>query len=256
MEILRIVVILWLFLPLFILIINRYWRAYRLSRYPSAYTAQVVSVSPQSGYMGGNSIVQLTYTYRVMGTDYTAQASLDGKAHKAGGEIPIRYNSDQPAQSIVWKPMPRSEWFFLALVWFSLSLGKAIFAIFISLYILVFTILRLSKLKTSQKAPGTQASVRFIMVVFGIIMVFGIYMLTKDGFLSQNILRSVWNLGGGVNWNTVVNVIEGIVFFFIAAGIGGIFTLLKKKMSPWLAFALVGTIFLAIIFAYINIKIQ
>jgi hypothetical protein len=257
MEILRLAVILWLFLPLFILTINRFWHAYRLSHYPVIYTARVVDVSAQKGLPDGYS-KQFTYAYRVMGIDYTAQVFQSNKARKAGEEIPIRYNPSQPAQSIAWEPMPRSDWIFLALMWLSVSLGYAIFSIFISLYLLVLFITHRRALKRSQtNQAGLTTSMIFILV-FAIILllVVGVSTLLKDGFWGQNWLLRLWNLAFGINWNTLVGIIEWVVFFLVAAAIGGIFSILRKKMNPWLAFIIIVVIFLAIIFGYVFLKIE
>lgn len=256
MGILRIAVVLWLFLPLIILVINRYWHAYRTSHYPAAHTGRVVGAVYSKGVLGGAGSTRLSYAYRVMGVDYTSLAFIDGKTHKVGDDIAIRYNPSQPAQSIVWKPMKRSDWLALALIWLSLSLGYAIFCIFISLYLLGLLTTHRQNLKRSLVGAFSYFSI--IITVLGVILMLlaGVSVLGIDGFWAQNWLRGLWNLAGTINWNSVIGIVEGIVAALVLAPLGGLFIILRKKIGPWLALALVVVIFLAIIFLYSYIRID
>jgi hypothetical protein len=258
MGILRIGVILWLFLPLIILVINRVWHAHRTSHYPAAHTGRVVEAVYSKGYLAGAGTTQLTYAYQVMGVDYTARDFLDNQAHKAGDEIHIRYNPSQPAQSIVWEPTKRSDWLALTLMWLSLCLGSAIFCIFISLYLaVIFTTHRRAVKPNQENLPGLTPSM-IIILVFAILLmlVVGVSALVKDGFWGQNWLRSLWFLAFGLDWNTVARVVEFIVVALVLPAIGGIFTILRKKMNPWLAFIMAMVIFMAIVFGYIILRAE
>jgi hypothetical protein len=256
MGILRVGVILWLFLPLIILIINRFWHAHRSSHYPAAHTGRVVEAVYSKGYLQGAGTTQLTYAYRVMGIDYIAHALLDNQAHKAGDEIHIRYNLSQPAQSIVWEPTRRRDWLLLFLMWISLSLGSDIFAIFISIFTLVILVIYLRKIKQEKTERGTVAtcSISFTIIFLCFLFVAALGMLLKDGFWQQNWLRGFWYLAFGLDWNSVAGVVEFMVVALVLPALGGIFIILRKKMNPWLAFIIAMVIFIAIVFGYVILK--
>lgn len=194
MDIGRAAVIFWLFLPVLVLILYRLWRSSRLNKYSSTRTAQVTEVSYSRDSSAEASRAHLTYAYRVMGIDYTGETNLQGREHKPGEEIEIRYNPVQPEQSIVWKPVKRNDWIILALMWLGVSLGLDFMLMFIGLGVLLLTLGKRRTVQTGLKEAGYPSSIMVVIVFSGMLMlVMGIFVLIIAGFMSQNILWNIWN---------------------------------------------------------------
>ncbi len=190
MDIARFGVLIWLVLPFLVYGISRAWL---IRKFPSTISGRILDVS----YRYGSIIPSWTvakYTFDILGSDYSGQATLNGTDHKPGEEVLIRYHPKRPQESIIDRPPSTREWMVIGLFVLALDLGYAVFAVFVGLFCLLvgifYALRRLPNLQLTQRRTILYA---LLCVLTGLPFVaMGVYGLIVDGFLAQNILWMLW----------------------------------------------------------------
>lgn len=200
MDLTRFGVLIWLFLPIPIYGLIRSWYYAQIRKYPSTTTGKIVEIVSYGGSgeydAVGNTTV--TYTYSVEGTDYTGRATIGGRHHKPGQEMPIpsRYNPNRPEESRLADlgGIVRG-WVLLGLFVLSIDLGLCFFIVFIGLLCVLAGVTIAQRGSPQLRlTPLRKILYSIFCILIGLpLVIIGFYELMITGFPSQNILWALWN---------------------------------------------------------------
>lgn len=196
MDITRLAVLIWIFLPIPVYLIIRQRRARLIRRMPSTTSARVVEASYTLRSAGDTDApwTNAGYQFNVSGTDYSGQGSLAG-VHKPGDEVVVRFNPERPEESAIEDNSTALGWAVIGIFILALDLGFAVFAAFIGLVCLFAAVRGLVRRPPEWPASQWRAILLFLVVtVIGLVFVgIGIVGLISDGFWEQNLLWLLWN---------------------------------------------------------------
>ena len=200
MDLNRLGVLIWLLLPIPVYGLVRRWYHAQIRKFPAISPAKIVEIVSYGGYGEYDDVgnTNVTYSFNVAGTEYTGQATVGGRHHKPGQElpVPIRFNPNRPAESRLDNLRSSvNGWVLVGLIVLGIDLGFDI--IFISFgLIFIYSGLayafRLGALKQFTPLRRGLSSIMCILVGLPIVIA-GVYILIKDGFLAQNLLWAFWN---------------------------------------------------------------
>jgi len=182
MDISRLIVVIWLFLPIVVYLLSRLWRNYLDKKFPIITLARTVTTTQT-----------VTYTYSVMNRDYTSQGSLLWGNTRPGDPIPIRYNPKRPEKSVIWLPTPTSVWIISALLWFASVLGIYFVITAIGLLFITPAVLMARWSNSVQRGIAIFSALSFFIAGLMIIAFAMITLIVDSGFINQNILWVLWN---------------------------------------------------------------
>lgn len=198
MDIYRVSVLIWLFLPIPICWLVRRWYFSQIRKYPLTTSGRIIDVSYfETHEYDWNSSTNATYAFSVAGIEYRGHSTLLGTNHKLGDEICIRYNPEQPILS------RRDDlrdgigvWVVFGILALAIDLGFFVSAISCGLLMLFAGIKLLirRRLQWQQFAPSAPTLASILFIVLGLPLVaLGVGGLVGGGFLGQNILWALWN---------------------------------------------------------------
>lgn len=154
MDIAHLGVLIWLFLPILVYGMIQCWYYAQIRKYPSITSARIDDIVSY-GYSGEYDTVgstNVTFLFNVAGTEYTDRATLSGRFHKSGQEMPfpIRYNPNQPEKSRLDNLRGDIRgWVLLSLFVLSIDLGLSFFCMFIG-FLCIFAGVAIALRRTSQ----------------------------------------------------------------------------------------------------------
>lgn len=199
MDIARLAVLIWLFIPIPVYWMVRRWYIAQIRKYPSTTSGKIVDIL---GYWSTVGEVEqagttVTYTYTVLGTEHKGQASVGGIIREPGREIQIRYNPKRPEESRLDDLRDKvGGTAFLGIIWVLADLGYLFFIISAGL-VCLFAAINAAGHRVPQFAqwtPFRTTLVSFLLALMGLPFVaIGVYGLIVDGFLAQNLLWMLWN---------------------------------------------------------------
>lgn len=197
MDIYRVGVLIWLFLPFPLYWLVRRWYFSHIRKYPFTTSGRIIDVSYSDyGEHDWNNVTNVTYAFSVAGIEYRGQDTLLGTNHKIGDEIRVRYNSERPDQSHRDNLRDRiGFWAVLGTITLTIDLGFFVFFISCGLLMLFagFKLLIGNRLQWQQWATNPIFA-SILCIVLGLpLVVLGIFGLIGGGFLEQNILWVLWN---------------------------------------------------------------
>jgi len=197
MDIYRVGVLIWLFIPFPICWLVRRWYFSQIRKYPFTTSGRLINVSYSDyGELDWNGVTNVTYAYSVSGIEYRGQGTLLGTNHKLGDELRVRYNSERPDQSRRDNLRDRiGFWAVLGTLTLAIDLGFFVFVISCGLLIL-FAGIRLLMGHQLQRRQWVTSPIfaSILCIVLGLPLVaLGFFGLIVGGFLGQNILWVLWN---------------------------------------------------------------
>lgn len=198
MDIIRLVVLIWLILPIPMYWLVRRWYHAQTRNYPHTTAGRIIDVAySDSGEYDWNGVTNVTYAFSVAGIEYRGTATLLGKNHTPGEEIRVRYNAEKPAQSRRDDLPDRIKtWVILGTLGLAIDLGFCVFGIYCGLLLFFAGIILLiqRRMQWQQFAPSAPIFTSIMFIVLGLPLVaLGVFGLIVVGFPGQNILWALWN---------------------------------------------------------------
>lgn len=195
MDIARIAVLIWIFLPIPFYLISWRRHALWLRKFPSAATARLVEVSYGVQRLDDvhSSYTTAKYNFNAGGTEYSGEITLAGQ-HKPGEEILIRYDPARPDEAVRDTHPTRLGWTIMGLLLVAFDLGIVVFFVssaLISVTAAVYGFLR----RPAWWATWQELIIWGCLASLIIFFVLGAYLaqLIALGFWRQNVLWMLWN---------------------------------------------------------------
>lgn len=205
MDIVRLAILIWLFLPIPGYWLARHWYFAQIRKHPSVTSARIVKILSDRTTLIDNErgLFEALFTdviceFSVQGTEYRVQATLPGKISEPGGDIRVRYDPERPYLWCLDDLREKARgWVALCILVFSFDLGILFVAISFGLFLLIAAT-RLALRREPALAHYTPVRTTLISltcVFVGLPLVaLGINGLVVNGFWDQIILWALWNL--------------------------------------------------------------